>query len=108
MYRLINVGYGNMINAAKVVAIIHADSSPARHMIQKAREDGCIINATQGRKTQGILVMENGWLVLSALLPDTLTGRFRGLEEDRNLSAGKDNPEEDKSLCADSENAEEE
>ncbi|MGN0267320.1 MAG: DUF370 domain-containing protein, partial [Lachnospiraceae bacterium] len=76
MIRLINVGYGNMVNAGKVIAVINADSSPVRRMVQTAREQGLIIDATQGRKTQGVLIMENGSIVLSALLPETLTSRF--------------------------------
>ena len=81
--RLINTGYGNMVNSSKIVAVINADSSPARRMIQKAREDGLVIDATQGRKTQGILIMENGSIVLSALLPETLASRFNDAEVEK-------------------------
>jgi len=76
MKLLVNVGYGNLVNKTKVVAIVHADSSPVRRMIQKAKEEGILIDATQGRKTQSVLVMENGAVVLSAMLPETLSGRF--------------------------------
>lgn len=90
MNRLINVGYGNMVNLSKIVAVINADSSPVRRMVQNAREEGLVIDATQGRKTQGILVMENGCIVLSALLPETLAGRFNEAEAEKNLCAVKE------------------
>lgn len=73
---LVNVGYGNLVNKMKVVAIVHADSSPVRRMIQKAKESGILVDATQGRKTQSVVVMENGAMILSAMLPETLSGRF--------------------------------
>ena len=59
-------------------------------MVQNAREDGLVIDATQGRKTQGILIMENGFIVLSALLPETLAGRFNEAEAEKNLCAVKE------------------
>ena len=90
MNRLINVGYGNMVNSSKIISVINADSSPIRRMVQNAREDGLVIDATQGRKTQGILIMENGFIVLSALLPETLAGRFNEAEEEKNLCAVKE------------------
>lgn len=88
--RLINVGYGNMVNASKIISVINADSSPVRRMIQNAREESLVIDATQGRKTQGVLIMENGFVVLSALLPETLAGRFNEVEAGKNLCAGKE------------------
>ena len=90
MNRLINVGYGNMVNSSKIIFVINADSSPIRRMVQNAREDGLVIDATQGRKTQGILIMENGFIVLSALLPETLAGRFNEAEAEKNLCAVKE------------------
>ncbi|MCI7097496.1 MAG: DUF370 domain-containing protein [Lachnospiraceae bacterium] len=90
MNRLINVGYGNMVNSSKIISVINADSSPIRRMVQNAREDGLVIDATQGRKTQGILIMENGFIVLSALLPETLAGRFNEAEAEKNLCAVKE------------------
>lgn len=91
MNRLINVGYGNMVNSSKIISVINADSSPVRRMVQNAREEGLVIDATQGRKTQGILIMENGFIVLSALLPETLAGRFNEAEAEKNLCAVKEN-----------------
>lgn len=64
-----------MINAEKIIAIVSPDSAPIKRMVQGAKEAGTAIDATQGRKTKAVLVMENGSVVLSALLPETLSGR---------------------------------
>lgn len=74
-----NIGFGNVVNTQKVVAIILPDSAPAKRMIQRAKETECIIDATQGRRTRSVIVTEDQYLVLSALQPDTLTGRFNEL-----------------------------
>lgn len=75
MNKLIHIGFGNIVNTGKIVAIISPDSAPVKRMIQNAKESGMAIDATQGRKTKAVLVMENGQLVLSALLPETIAGR---------------------------------
>ena len=64
-----------MINADKIIAIVCPDSAPVKRMVQKAKETGMAIDATQGRKTKAVLVMENSQIVLSALLPETISGR---------------------------------
>lgn len=79
MAALMNVGFGNVVNTEKIVAILLPDSAPAKRMIQRAKEAECVIDATQGRRTRAVIVMENRNLVLSALQPDTLTGRFHEL-----------------------------
>ena len=75
MNRLIHIGFGNIVNAGKIIAIVSPDSAPVKRMVQRAREEGIAIDATQGRKTKAVLVMENSQLVLSALLPDTIALR---------------------------------
>lgn len=64
-----------MINAEKIIAVVCPDSAPIKRMVQRAKEAGTAIDATQGRKTKAVLVMENGSMVLSALMPETLAGR---------------------------------
>lgn len=64
-----------MINADRIIAIVCPDSAPVRRMVQGARQQGTVIDATQGRKTKAVVVMENGSVVLSALTPETLAGR---------------------------------
>ena len=73
--KLINIGFGNMVSEERLVAIVSPDSAPIKRMVQKAKEEGMAIDATQGRKTKSVLVMENSQVVLSALLPETIAGR---------------------------------
>ena len=75
MNKLIHIGFGNIVNTGKIVAIVSPDSAPVKRMVQNAKEAGMAIDATQGRKTKAVLVMENSQLVLSALLPETIAGR---------------------------------
>ena len=73
--RLIHIGFGNIVNTGKIIAIVSPDSAPIKRMVQKAKETGNIVDATQGRKTKAVLVMEDSRIVLSALLPETIAGR---------------------------------
>ncbi len=74
---LIHIGFGNIVNTAKIIAIVSPDSAPVKRLVQNAKEKGLAIDATQGRKTKSVLVMENSQIVLSALLPDTIVGRMQ-------------------------------
>ena len=75
MNRLIHVGFGNIVNTDKIIAIVSPESAPIKRLVQKAKETGLAIDATQGRRTKSVLVMENSQIVLSALLPETIAGR---------------------------------
>jgi len=75
MSKLIHIGFGNVVNTEKIIAIVSPDSAPVKRMVQKAKETGMAIDATQGRRTKAVLVMENSQVVLSALLPETISGR---------------------------------
>ena len=75
--KLINIGFGNMVNTTKIIAIVSPESAPIKRLVQNAREKGMAIDATQGRKTKSVLFMENSQVVLSALLPDTIVGRMQ-------------------------------
>ena len=80
--KLVNIGFGNMISAQRLVAIVSPDSAPVKRMIQEGRERGILIDATYGRRTRAVLVMDNDYLVLSALQPETVAGRLNGEERD--------------------------
>ena len=82
MDRLIHIGFGNIVNTGKIIAIVAPDSAPIKRMVQKAKENGTVIDATQGRKTKAVLVMENNQIVLSALLPETIANRAQGADEE--------------------------
>lgn len=75
MNRLINVGFGNVINSSKIVSIISPDAAPVKRMVQTAKDTGMAIDATCGRRTKAVIVTDSGHLILSSLLPDTITGR---------------------------------
>lgn len=77
MADLIHIGFGNIVNTDKIVAIVSPESAPMKRLVQSARENGMAIDATQGRKTKSVLVMENSQIVLSALLPETISGRVK-------------------------------
>ncbi len=78
---LIHVGFGNIVNTSKIIAIVSPDSAPIKRLIQGAKEKGLAIDATQGRKTKAVLVMENSQVVLSALLPETIAGRVQAVQD---------------------------
>ena len=84
MDELIPIGFGNIVNAGKIIAIVSPQSAPVKRLVQKARESGDAIDATQGRKTKAVLVMENSQLVLSALLPETIALRAQAESRDEN------------------------
>ena len=72
---LINIGFGNAINADKIQCVENPDAAPIKRMVQRAREENRIVDATQGRKTKSVIVCDNTSLVLSALQPDTIMKR---------------------------------
>lgn len=75
MHTLIHIGFGNMLNADKIIAMLQPDSAPVKRMVQHGKESGLVVDATQGRKTKAVLLMENNRIVLSALTPETLASR---------------------------------
>ncbi|MCI8946130.1 MAG: DUF370 domain-containing protein [Lachnospiraceae bacterium] len=84
MNHLIHIGFGNIVNTDKIIAVVTPDSAPVKRLVQRAKENGTAIDATQGRKTKAVLVMENSQIVLSALLPETIANRAQAekVEED--------------------------
>ena len=76
-----SIGFGNIVNTDRVIAIVNPDSAPAKRMIQRAKENECIVDATQGRRTKSVIVTDSDHIVLSALQPETLAGRFQGSEK---------------------------
>ena len=76
--KLINIGFGNLVSRERVVAIVAPDSAPIKRMVQETRERGMLIDATYGRKTRAVLILDNDHLVLSALTPEVVTGRIEG------------------------------
>lgn len=76
MGQFINIGYGNIVAVDRIVAIVTADSAPIKRLIVEAREKSELIDATQGRKTRGVIITDNHQVILSALQPDTMASRL--------------------------------
>lgn len=79
--KLVNIGFGNLVSADKVVAVVSPDSAPIKRMVQEAKEHGVLIDATFGRRTKAVLIMDSDNVVLSAISPETVAGRFDDREE---------------------------
>ena len=81
MSKLINIGYGNMVNADRIVAVVSPDSAPIKRLVQGAKDAGNAVDATQGRKTKGVIITDTERVILSALLPETILVRCREAEK---------------------------
>lgn len=78
MAKLINIGFGNVVNSQKIVAVVSPDAAPVKRMVQSVKGTRSLIDATQGRKTKAVIVTSDDYLVLSALQPETIARRFAG------------------------------
>ena len=79
--RLINIGFGNVVNSQKIVAVVSPDAAPVKRMVQSIKGTRSLIDATQGRKTKAVIVTSDDYLVLSALQPETIARRFAEIYE---------------------------
>lgn len=77
MNNLVNIGFGNVVNIDKVVSIVNPDAAPVKRMVQAAKDEGRAIDATCGRRTRAVIVTESNQIVLSALLPETISNRYQ-------------------------------
>ena len=80
--KLINIGFGNMVSANKLIAIVSPESAPIKRIVQEARDRGSLIDATYGRRTRVVIIMDSDHVVLSAVQPETVAGRLADDEED--------------------------
>ena len=82
--KLINIGYGSMVSASRIVAVVSSDSDPINRLIQESKDGGQAIDATYGRKTRAVIIMDSGHIILSSLMTETLAGRINenGGDED--------------------------
>lgn len=79
--KLINIGFGNMVSAGRLIAIVSPESAPIKRMIQEARDRSVLVDATYGRRTRAVLITDSDHIILSALQPETVAGRLGGREE---------------------------
>ena len=80
--RLINIGFGNIVSANRIVSIVSPESAPIKRIIQDARDRGFLIDATYGRRTRAVVVMDSGHIILSAVQPETVANRLADREGD--------------------------
>ncbi|MBQ2898690.1 MAG: DUF370 domain-containing protein [Oscillospiraceae bacterium] len=80
--KLVNIGFGNLINANRVIAMVSPESAPIKRIITEAREKGTLIDASFGRKTKTVLVMDSGHVILSGIQPETVGARMTAEGED--------------------------
>lgn len=76
--KLVNIGFGNMINASRLVSVVNPDSAPIKRLIQECKEKGNLIDATQGRRTRAVIIMDSDHVVLSYLQAETVANRLNG------------------------------
>lgn len=74
--KLINIGFGNVVNSQKIVAVVSPDAAPVKRMVQSIKGTCALVDATQGRKTKAVIVTSDDYIVLSALQPETIAKRF--------------------------------
>mgnify|MGYP002773345154 FL=1 len=80
--KLINIGFGNMVAAGRLVAIVSPESAPIKRIIQEAKERGVLIDATYGRRTRAVLITDSDHVILSAVQPETVANRLDDTEEE--------------------------
>ena len=80
--KLLNIGFGNMVSSARLVAVVSPDSAPIKRIVQDARDKGSLIDATYGRRTRAVIITDSDHVILSAVQPETVAGRLDDDDED--------------------------
>ena len=80
--KLINIGFGNMVSANRLIAIVSPESAPINRIVQEARDKGSLIDATYGRRTRAVIIMDSDHIILSAVQPETVANRLDSSNED--------------------------
>lgn len=80
--KLINIGFGNIVSATRVIAIVSPESAPIKRIIQEARDSSVLIDATYGRKTRAVIIADSGHVILSAVQPETVANRLSDKEDE--------------------------
>ena len=79
--KLVNIGFGNLVNADRIISVISPDSAPAKRIIAEAKADSRLIDATQGRRTRAVIITDSDHIVLSYLLTETIASKLTGIPE---------------------------
>jgi hypothetical protein len=80
--KLLNIGFGNMVAAGRIIAVVAPDSAPVKRLVQESRDAGRLVDGTAGRRTRAVLMMDDGHVVLSAVQPETIAGRLQSDTEE--------------------------
>ena len=80
--KLINIGFGNMVSANRLIAIVSPESAPIKRIVQEARDKGSLIDATYGRRTRAVIIRDSDHIILSAVQPETVANRLDSSNED--------------------------
>ena len=75
--QLVNIGFGNIVSASRIIAIVSPESAPIKRLVQEAKDNKVVVDATYGRRTRAVLIMDSGHIILSAVQPETVAGRGR-------------------------------
>ncbi len=73
--QLINIGFGNIVSAERIISIVSPDSAPIKRLVQEAKDGKNAVDATYGRRTRSVIIMDSGHIILSAVQPETIAGR---------------------------------
>ena len=80
--QFIHIGYGNLVSSDKILCMVSPDSAPIKRLVMRAKEENILIDASQGRKTKGVIILSDGRVILTALLPETIASRMSVKEQD--------------------------
>lgn len=83
--KLINIGFGNMVSASRLVAIVSPESAPIKRIMQDAKERGTLIDATYGRRTRAVIITDSDHVILSAIQPETVANRLADDDDDEEM-----------------------
>ena len=79
--QLINIGFGNIVSAERIISIVSPESAPIKRIVQEAKDSKMAIDATYGRRTRSVIIMDSGHIILSAVQPETIANRAESLED---------------------------
>ena len=79
--KLINIGFGNIVSAERIISIVSPESAPLKRIVQEAKDEKKAIDATFGRRTRSVIIMDSGHVILSAVQPETIAGRVENNQE---------------------------
>lgn len=86
-FKLINIGFGNMVSGTRIIAIVSPDSAPIKRIIQEARDKALLVDATYGRRTRAVIITDSGHVILSAVQPETVAHRILTKDSDEAIES---------------------